>query len=242
MTFCESVEARPVTDAADRGRRDLAEVVRALAATADGGDQVSPAQLLEALVLLRWAQAELAALEPVLITAARAAGVSWQGLAPALGVASRQAAERRYLRSTSAEADQPGATRDERVQAERDRRAADRAVTRWANDNTADLRRLAGQVTALTDLGDAATETVGRLHDALGGPDASALPGLLADTQPHLPRHPRLSAQIDAVTERATEIRRRPARPHRDPPAADGPPDAGPSTPDNRDGARHRMR
>ncbi|MCM4077931.1 hypothetical protein [Paractinoplanes hotanensis] len=210
-----------MTEAATAGR-DLAAVTAALAATAESvrraPDEVSPADLLDALSLLRWAQSELAAIEPELVTAARAAGVSWQSLAPALGVASRQAAERRYLRSTSAGTGAPGATRDDRVQAERDRRAARRAVTRWANDNTADLRRLAGQVVGLTDLDDAATETVSRLHGALGDPDASALPGLLADTQPHLPGHPELAAQIDAVTEQAAWIRRR----HRDRPKVPG--------------------
>ncbi|WP_127504669.1 type III effector protein [Actinoplanes solisilvae] len=202
--------------------RDLAAVAAALAGTADAvrrNEPVSPADLLDALVLLRRAQAELTALEPVLIAAARAAGVSWASLAPVLGVSSRQAAERRYLRGTTAGA---GATQDARVQAERDRRAANRAVTRWANDNTADLRRLAGQVTALTDLGDAATESLGRLHDALGDADASALPGLLADTRRHLPRHPKLSAQIDAVTEQTAEIRRRPARQHLEEPGGAG--------------------
>ncbi|MDY7086277.1 MAG: hypothetical protein SYR96_14345 [Actinomycetota bacterium] len=65
---------------------------------------------------------------------------------------------------------------------------------------------------ALTDLTEAAAEPVDRLHEALGAPDAAALPGLLADTQPHLSRHPELSAQIDAVTERAAQVRQRPAR------------------------------
>ena len=192
--------------------QDLAGVAAALDAIAKGlraGDSTaSAAELLDALVRVRWAQAELAEIEPLLIGAARGAGVSWQRLAPALGVASRQAAERRYLRSTSAAPDQPGATRDERVQAERDRRAGSRAVTRWANDNTADLRRLAGQITALTDLGDEAADSVGRLHDALGDPDAAALPGLLAAAQPHLPGHPELAAQIDEVSARADRLRR----------------------------------
>lgn len=58
------------------------------------------------------------------------------------------------------------------MQAERDRRAAHRAVTRWANDNTADLRRLAGQITALTNLGDAATDDLTQLHQ----PDPPAAP------------------------------------------------------------------
>ena len=116
--------------------QDLATVTAALTAMADAVQQpttnttaVTPAALLDALVLLRWAQNELAALEPTLIAAARAAGTSWQALAPALGVASRQAAERRYLRSTAATTNQPNDTRDNRVQAEPDRRATHRAIT-----------------------------------------------------------------------------------------------------------------
>jgi hypothetical protein len=123
-------------------------------------------------------------------------------------VASRQAAERRYLRSVSAPTDQPDATRDARVQAERDRRAAHRAVTRWANDNAADLRGLAGQITALTDLDEAGTAALTRLHQALGDPDASALPALLDATRRHLPHHPDLAAQIDTVTARSDQILR----------------------------------
>ena len=196
--------------------RDLAAVVTALAATAHAVGHpstatppVSTAELLETLVLLRWAQTELAGLEPVLIAAARTAGVSWQALAPALGVASRQAAERRYLRSTAGPTEHSGATRDDRVQAVRDQRAADRAVAAWANGNTADLRRLAGQITALTDLGDAANHDLAHLHQALGHTDAATLPGLLAATHQHLPGHPDLAAQVDAVTARTDQIRHR---------------------------------
>jgi hypothetical protein len=195
-------------------RRDLPVAAAAITATAHAiertatGSPPNPDELLDALVLLRWAQSELAELEPRLIAAARAAGVSWQALAPALGVASRQAAERRYLRSASASTNKPGDTREARVQAERDRRAAHRAATRWANDNTADLRRLAGQITALTDLGDAAAPALARLHQALGEPDASTLPGLLAATHAHLPHHPGLAAQIDTVTMHTDQILR----------------------------------
>ncbi|BCB92032.1 hypothetical protein [Phytohabitans suffuscus] len=195
--------------------RDLAEVAAAITATARTAQRptadrppVTGADLLDALVLLRWAQTELAGLEPVLIAAARAAGVSWQALAPALGVASRQAAERRYLRSAAAPTDQPDATRDDRVQAERDRRAGDRAVAQWANDNTADLRRLAGQITALTDLDDAATADLAQLHQALGDTDATALPDLLTATHQHLPDHPDLAAQVETITDRTNQIRR----------------------------------
>jgi hypothetical protein len=203
--------------------RDLAAVTAAIAATANAvnrpttdGAPVSAAALLDALVLLRWAQTELAGLEPTLIAAARTAGLSWHALAPALGVASRQAAERRYLRSASAPTDQPGATRDDRVQAERDRRAAHRAAAQWANDNTAELRRLAGQITALTDLEKSATPALGRLHQALGDTDASALPALLAATHHYLLDHPDLAAQVDAVTAHTDQILR-PARRNGDP-------------------------
>jgi hypothetical protein len=123
-------------------------------------------------------------------------------------VASRQAAERRYLRGSSAPTGDPGATRDARVQAERDRRAGHRAVARWANDNAADLRRLAGQITALTDLGAAASGDLDRLHEALGDVDASALPTLLAAAHPHLPGHPDLANQIDSVTAHTDRLRR----------------------------------
>jgi hypothetical protein len=178
----------------------------------------NPAELLDALVLLRWAQAELAAIEPTLITAARAAGVSWQLLARALGVASRQAAERRYLRLVPGGPGQPGATRDGRVRAERDRRAGQRAVARWANDNTAHLRRLAGQITALTDLSDSAGADLDRLHRALGDRDAAALPALLEDAHRHLAGHPDLAGQIESVTAHTDRVRRQTQQRRTDPP------------------------
>ena len=187
-------------------RQTLADAVAAVTAAARGG---TPDEILDALTRLRWAQSELESVEHRLITAARAAGVSWQALAPALGVASRQAAERRYLRLTPAAGAHDDSTQDDRVRAERDRRAAHRAVTRWANDHTADLRRLAGQITALTDLGEAAAGDLGRLHDALAGPDAGALPALLADTHRHLGDHPDLAGQIDSVVSHTDQVRRR---------------------------------
>src|SRR5690348_14542906 len=76
------------------GAVDPPEIVSAVAAVAGvAGATGDPRHVLDALVVLHWAQSELAAIEPELIRAARAAGVSWQALAPALGVASRQAAE-----------------------------------------------------------------------------------------------------------------------------------------------------
>jgi hypothetical protein len=191
------------------GQLDAATAVRLITTTAAHRPaETSDTALLDALILLRWAQAELAALEPALIAAARAAGVSWQVLAPALGVASRQAAERRYLRLVPATAEQDGSTRDERVRAERGRRAAGRAVAQWANANTADLRQLAGQITALTDLDTTADADLARLHCALADQDATDLPALLADTHRHLDRHPDLAARIDTVTAHTDRIRR----------------------------------
>jgi hypothetical protein len=189
----------------------ISTVVDAIRPTARTGTAAAgtPADLLDALILLRWAQAELAVMEPALIRAARDAGVSWQALASTLGVASRQAAERRYLRLASSTTQEHDGTRDDRVRAERDRRAGHRAVAQWANDNTADLRRLAGQITALTDLGEAAGDDLDRLHHALADPDATALPHLLAHTHRHLTtRHPDLANQIESVTTRTEHIRR----------------------------------
>jgi hypothetical protein len=108
----------------------------------------SSAQFLAALASLRELRAQIAAWEPDLIDAARSRGASWTELAPALGVASRQAAERRYLRLRPSPDDQVS-TGDQRVQAERDRRAGQRAVAHWARDHAADLRQLAGQISAL---------------------------------------------------------------------------------------------
>ena len=100
-------------------------------------------------MLLRQVREQLAGWETGLIETARDAGASWADLAHPLGVASRQAAERRYLRGRPGPA---GTTGEQRVTATRQARAADRTTASWARANAADLRRLAGQITALTDL------------------------------------------------------------------------------------------
>jgi hypothetical protein len=157
--------------------------------------------ILDALAAVRELRALLDEWEPQLIEVARAAGVSWAQLAPALGVASRQAAEKRYLRLHRAGADGGGTTQEERVQAVRDRRAGDRAVTVWARAHGADLRQLAGQISALTDLGPHAQASLDRLHEALGADDPAALVPLLAATREHLPpAHERLADRVAAVT------------------------------------------
>ncbi|GAB1644151.1 hypothetical protein [Krasilnikovia sp. MM14-A1259] len=125
-----------------------------------------------------------------------------------MGVASRQAAERRYLRIRRSDHDDAGATGDQRVTAERDRRAGTRAVIDWARTNSAELRQLAGQITALTDLGPRAQDSLDRLHHALGSADPAALLPLLADTHPYLqPQHATLAARITTVADNTDQVR-----------------------------------
>ncbi|MFI6096163.1 hypothetical protein ACIA8G_11445 [Lentzea sp. NPDC051213] len=170
------------------------EVVRAAACA---NEDLSTTQVLAALVLLRELRAELTDWEPQLIAAARELGTSWADLAPALGVASRQAAERRYLRLRPS--DLAGSTGDERVQAERDRRAGDRAVTRWARDNSASLRSLAGHV----------GEVDASVRRALSEDDAAELLSPLADAHDQLrTTDPALAARIAAVTTQTDQVRR----------------------------------
>ncbi|MEU0398514.1 type III effector protein [Streptomyces sp. NPDC006208] len=167
--------------------------------------QTSADQALAALLLLRELRDHLAGWEPGLIEAARAAGSSWADLAHPLGVASRQAAERRYLRVRPGK---PGTTGEQRVQATRNRRAADRTITTWARTNAAELRQLAGQITALTDLPTRARTPLARLADALADNDAANLITPLADTHIHLKaNHPDLAARIETITHNADRLR-----------------------------------
>ncbi|MFG3033744.1 type III effector protein [Streptomyces sp. NPDC048253] len=177
--------------------------------------RTSSEQALAALLLLREVRDQLAGWEPGLIEEAREAGTSWADLAHPLGVSSRQAAERRYLRVRPGN---PGATGEQRVQATRDRRAADRTVTAWARDNAADLRRLAGQITALTDLPPAARPPLAELTAALADNDAAALVGPLRGTHAHLePGHPDLAARVDDVARHTDLLRRRSGSQRREP-------------------------
>ncbi|MFE9045917.1 type III effector protein [Streptomyces sp. NPDC012421] len=159
-----------------------------------------PEQALASLLLLRQVREQLAGWETGLIETARDAGASWADLAHPLGVASRQAAERRYLRGRPGPA---GTTGEQRVQATRERRAAQRSTTSWAREHAADLRSLAGRITALTDLPAEAGRPLGRLHAALADDDAVALLAPLRATRPYLATHPGLAGQVDALTEPA---------------------------------------
>ncbi|AJC57141.1 hypothetical protein [Streptomyces sp. 769] len=162
------------------------------------GSGPAPEQALASLMLLRQVREQLAGWETGLIETARDAGASWADLAHPLGVASRQAAERRYLRGRPGPA---GTTGEQRVTATRQARAAERTTSTWARANAADLRRLAGQITALTDLPPAARHPLRELHAALAQDDPTDLVAPLTATRPHLTTaHPDLAARLDALT------------------------------------------
>ncbi|MFJ1828695.1 type III effector protein, partial [Streptomyces sp. NPDC088178] len=122
VSFAAATQALGAVEAAVRraGAPDGAEIA---------GDAAGPGEALDALRLLRDVCRRLAVWEPALIEAARGAGASWADIAHPLGVSSRQAAERRYLRLCTGHL---GTTGEQRIQAVRDRRAADRAVSTWA--------------------------------------------------------------------------------------------------------------
>ncbi|SDM26567.1 hypothetical protein [Allokutzneria albata] len=181
------------------------ELVRSV--TGDGA--ATAEEVLAALTLLRGLREELAAWEPRLITAAREGGTSWVRLAPALGVASRQAAERRYLRLRTEGVEDPESTGEGRVRAERERRAGDRAVHAWAKENAATLRGLSGRVAGLSGLTGAAKHSVGEVRAALGSDNSSALLGPLAAAAAHLHKtHPALAKEITELTRRTDELRK----------------------------------
>ncbi|ARX89442.1 MULTISPECIES: type III effector protein [Streptomyces] len=156
-----------------------------------------PEQALASLMLLRQVREQLAGWETGLIETARDAGASWADLARPLGVASRQAAERRYLRGRPGPA---GTTGEQRVQATRERRAADRSAATWARVHAADLRRLAGQITALAHLAPEARSAQAALHTALGAADAVELIEPLLGMRPYLDaRHTGLVDSLNAL-------------------------------------------
>ncbi|MBH5338576.1 type III effector protein [Streptomyces pactum] len=198
-SFLAAAAALKVIDEAVRAAHD-GQAAEEPTGTADG-----PHQALACLLLLREVRERLAGWESGLIEAARDAGASWADLAGPLGVASRQAAERRYLRLRPGAAETTG---EQRVKATRDRRAADRTVAAWARHNAADLRRLAGQITSLTDLPRAARSHVGDLDRALADNDAARLVAPLTAARPHLEAgHPELAARIESITRHTERLR-----------------------------------
>jgi hypothetical protein len=172
----------------------------------DDDEGADPSEVLSALGELHRLREELGRLEPRLIAAARKLGISWAVLADVLGVASRQAAERRYLRLRPSESGT--ATADERVQAIRDRRAADRAVDVWARKNSALLRGLAGHLSSLDDLDETARQLVDLVRRALADDDPATLLRPLTDVAPRLaPTHPMLTERINQIIEETDRLR-----------------------------------
>ncbi|MFI8828554.1 type III effector protein [Streptomyces sp. NPDC053431] len=178
-------------------------VREARSASAPGAPaSASPEEALAALLLLRTLREQLATWESGLIEVARDAGASWADLAQPLGVTSRQAAERRYLRVRPG---RPGATGEERVQATRDRRAADRTVTTWARDNAADLRQLAGQISALDGLPSPLRH---ELTQALADNDPARLLEPLTRAEAHpAPLPPDLAERLDTLRRHTAHLR-----------------------------------
>ncbi|WP_327066426.1 hypothetical protein OG500_11340 [Kitasatospora sp. NBC_01250] len=204
VSFLAAAAALAAIDDAVRTTRTPAPTHPTGLETADG-----PEPALAALVLLRELRTELAGWEAGLVEFARATGATWADLAQPMGVASRQAAENRYLRLRPAPtAPQTTATGAERVKAVRDRRAAERTVTAWARDNAADLRVLAAQISALTDLPPEARPDQNAVRTALGAPDAADLIAPLASMRPHLRAgHPDLTTRLDDLTNHTAELR-----------------------------------
>ncbi|WP_327071097.1 hypothetical protein [Kitasatospora sp. NBC_01302] len=211
-SFLAAAAALGTMDAAARSARHAPQ---------DDASQNDPQQALSALLLLRHLRQELAGWETGLIETARGAGATWADLAEPMGVQSRQAAERRYLRMRpdTDVGTETGSTGEQRVQATRDQRAANRAVTAWARDNAASLRRLAGQIGALDDLTTSAAPAIGRLLDALGNNDPARLLAPLTETRPFLEAHPTIAGRLDELTARTDQLRADSGRQRRTPPA-----------------------
>ncbi|MET9350090.1 type III effector protein [Streptomyces termitum] len=160
------------------------------------------ADSLAALLLLRQLRDRLDAWEPALIETARADGASWADIAAPLGLASRQAAERRYLRVREG---RPGSTAEQRVRATRDRRAAARSVTAWARDNAAELRLLAGRIGSLDGLPDPVGDA---LSTALADDDPALLLPALAGSLPFLrAARPDLAPRVEELARHTEDLR-----------------------------------
>jgi hypothetical protein len=195
MTFVEDAQTQGSVD----------RLVAALRRTSEGTGTVE--ETLDALEALHRLRELLAAWEPLLIEAAREAGASWARIAPALGVTSRQAAERRYLRLRPSQ--DSSLNREERVRAARDERAGDRAVAAWARDNASELRQIAGQASAAAGLSSAGRRHANALAGELTGDDPATLLEPLADLRDHLVgEHAELAERVDAVGRKVGRVRR----------------------------------
>ena len=99
-------------------------------------------------------------------------------------------------------------TGEARVNAERAKRAGDRAVTAWARANSGALRRLAGQISAPTGLATPAQQRIDHVQAALADNDPATLLSPLADSATHLEAtHAALAAEINTITEHTERLR-----------------------------------
>ncbi|MFJ4675916.1 hypothetical protein [Kitasatospora sp. NPDC088783] len=207
-SFLAAAAALAAIDDAVRTAHDPAS--RPPAASTAPDAQQGPEPALAALLLLRELRTELAGWEAGLVETAREAGATWADLAHPMGVASRQAAENRYLRLKPATGRGGGtrtATGAERVKAVRDRRAADRTVTAWARDHAAELRVLAAQLTA-TPLPRDAHPAQAALTTALGTTDPADLLPPLTAIRPHLDTDRNdLATRLDTLIHHTTRLR-----------------------------------
>ena len=198
----------PTQDDWERVRRAVAGS-RQPAAPPDAAAEV---EILAALELLHALRDQLTGWEPQLIEAARDHGVSWQRLASVLGVATRQAAERRFLRLAPSVTGET--TADARVQATRDRRAADRALQGWARQHAGELRRLAAEVIGLSGLARPGRRHQRELAARLADDDPALLLGPLAAARAHLTSaDPATAAQLGDVVARIDHMEEASRRP-----------------------------
>ena len=190
----------------DQALNDARQAPPGAASTNETSPGSGPDPALAALTMLREVRERLAGWESGLVEAARAGGASWADLAGPLGVASRQAAERRYLRLRPGAA---GSTGEQRVAATRNSRAAERTVAAWARGHAGDLRRLAGQVSSLSDLPPGAAASMAELDQALADNDVARLVGPLSGAREHLrPQDAELAERIDAMTRHTDRLRK----------------------------------
>lgn len=151
--------------------------------------EITVTDALAALLVIRKVRDILALGEGYLIEAAREKGATWERLAPALEVRTRQAAERRAtsLRQPMT-ADHSSARK--RIEANRDTAVEARAERRFAMSNAHEIQQVAEQIAALPDLqaaADAAGELEHAQHRRVPGlrSSSTALPAIDRPLWPH---------------------------------------------------------
>ncbi|MBQ0867414.1 hypothetical protein [Streptomyces sp. RK75] len=143
----------------DEGSRRLKEIARKFDRICDRASgrrniDVNDTDVLAALLVIRTLRDKLDRSEYDIISLAREKQITWQRIADALEMRSRQAAERRHLQLSRARPrfGMPSPqTQSDRVEMERDRRGR-WAEEEWALKRAGAIRRLAQQLAALPDL------------------------------------------------------------------------------------------